>query len=207
MADRTIDTLIQLDRARLSRLADFIARGVKIIDPLSTHIAENVAIGEGTVIYPMTIIESEVSIGKNCSIGPFARVRKNVTIADSVEIGNFVEVVRSVITNNSKVKHLTYIGDAVVGENVNIGAGTVIANYDGKKKHRTFIKNGAFIGSGTILIAPVEVGKEAMTAAGAVVTRNKNIPDGCVVAGVPARALHDNGQQCVKTKQRKAEGV
>jgi len=185
-----IDELIRQDKERITRIYKFITKGVKIIDPFTTHIGENVKIGADTVIYPSTIIESEVKIGKGCTIGPFARIRKGVTLKDDVTIGNFVEIVRSIISTGSKVKHLTYIGDTFVEEDVNIGAGTIVANYDGKNKHQTRIKKGAFIGSGSILVAPVRIGRKSMTGAGSVVTRNKHVPDGRVVVGVPARLLN-----------------
>ena len=108
---------------------------------------------------------------------------------DKSAVGNFVEVVRSNIGKNSKAKHLTYIGDTIIDENVNVGAGTIIANYDGKRKHKTRIKRGAFIGSGSILVAPVNIGRQAMTGAGAVVTRNKDVPDNTIVVGIPAKPL------------------
>ena len=162
-------------------------KGVHIVDPKTTYIAEGVKIGKGTVIEPLTVIESEVVIGKNCHIGPFARLRKGVTLKDDVVIGNFVEVNRSTMDKGAKAKHLTYIGDAYVGKKANIGCGTIVANYDGKNKHKTTIKEGAFIGSGSVLVAPVTVGRRAMTGAGAVVTRNHNVKDGEVVVGVPAR--------------------
>lgn len=193
MSDTTksnaLDELIQQDKLRLTRLYKFILAGVKIMDPLTTHIAENVKIGKGTVIYPLTIIEENVTIGKDCALGPFARIRKGVKIKDSVTVGNFVEVVRSTISKGSKVKHLTYIGDTHLEENVNVGAGTIVANYDGQQKHKTRIKKGAFIGSGSILVAPVKIGKEAMTGAGAVVTRNRHVKDKSVVVGIPAKEL------------------
>ena len=106
-----------------------------------------------------------------------------------VEIGNFVEVVRSTVGLGSKIKHHSYIGDTTVGRAVNIGAGTIIANYDGKKKYTVFIDDEAFIGTGTILIAPVKVGKRAVTGAGSVVTKNKNVPAGATVIGNPAKIL------------------
>ena len=100
-----------------------------------------------------------------------------------------MEVVRSRIGSGSKIKHHSYIGDATVGKKVNVGAGTITANYDGKNKNPTFIDDGAFIGVGTILIAPVKIGKKAVTGAGSVVTKNKNVPAGVTVVGIPARAL------------------
>lgn len=164
-------------------------KGVTIVDPRTTYIAEGVKIGSGTVIEPLTVIEADVVIGKNCHIGPFARIRKGVTLKDEVVIGNFVEVNRSILEKGAKAKHLTYLGDAHVGKKVNIGCGTIVANYDGKNKHKTTIKEGAFVGSGSILVAPVTVGRRAMTGAGAVVTRNHNVKDGQVVIGIPARPL------------------
>ena len=186
---QAIKELMKLDEARFKRLYGFMAKGVHIEDPFTTHIAANVKIGRGTVIHPLSYIEEDVVIGKNCSIGPFARIRKHSRLKDSVTVGNFVEVNRSTIGKGSKAKHLTYLGDTVIGEDANIGAGTIVANYDGKVKSKTVIKNGAFIGSGSILVAPVTVGKGAMTGAGSVVTRNHNVPDGKVVIGVPARIL------------------
>lgn len=174
---------------KLKRLYRFIAKGVTILDPTTTYIGKDVSIGKGTTIYPLTVIEQNVHIGKDCSIGPFCRLRPGTRLKDKVSIGNFVEVVRSNISKGSKAKHLTYIGDANIEENVNVGAGTIVANYDGKEKHRTRIKKSAFIGSGTILVAPVKIGKSAITGAGAVVTKNHDVPDGKVVVGIPARIL------------------
>jgi len=164
-------------------------KGVTITDSATTYIAANVKIGKGTVIHPLTVIEENVVIGKDCSVGPFARIRKNVELKDGAEVGNFVEIVRSTIGKKSKVKHLTYIGDTVIEEQVNIGAGTIVANYDGKNKHQTHIKGGAFVGSGSILVAPVNIGKKAVTGAGAVVTKKHDVPDGSIVVGIPARIL------------------
>jgi bifunctional UDP-N-acetylglucosamine pyrophosphorylase/glucosamine-1-phosphate N-acetyltransferase len=172
----------------MSAYAVFTRRGVTIVDPLTTYIGPNVRIGAGTVIHPLTVIEEGARIGRNCSIGPFARLRKGVVLKSHVTIGNFVEVVRSVVSKGSKVKHLTYIGDSIIEEDVNIGAGTIVANYDGKHKSQTRIRREAFIGSGSILVAPVTIGRRAMTGAGAVVTKNHDVPDGEVVVGIPARA-------------------
>ncbi|MCQ9207289.1 MAG: NTP transferase domain-containing protein [Omnitrophica bacterium] len=164
-------------------------RGVTVIDPVTTQIDPEAVIGKDTIIYPNTIIEKNVTIGEGCKIGPFARIRPGTKIAKRVEIGNFVELVRTKVGENSKIKHMTYLGDAEVGRDVNIGAGTITANYDGKKKHKTIIGDRAFIGVGAILIAPVKVGKGALVGAGSVVTRKKDVPAGGVVAGVPARIL------------------
>lgn len=187
--NKLINDLIKQDEKRFKRVYKFMSNGVIIIDPLTTYIAEDVKIGKGTIIYPLTVIESNVTIGKNCCIGPFARIRKEVKIKDTAAIGNFVEVVRSTISKGSKAKHLTYLGDTFVEENVNIGAGTIVANYDGKEKHKTHIKKGAFIGCGSILIAPLRVGKNAITGAGAVVTKRTHVPNNAVVVGIPARII------------------
>lgn len=170
-------------------LMDIMQKGVTIIDPNSTYIDDEVSIGRDTTIYPYTMIEKDVEIGENCKIGPFARIRPGSRLDDGVEIGNFVEVVRTRIGENTKAKHHTYLGDAVIGKNVNIGAGTITANYDGRGKYVTKIDDGAFIGSGTIFVAPVKVGRNAVTAAGAVVTKNHNVPPNTIVAGIPARRL------------------
>jgi bifunctional UDP-N-acetylglucosamine pyrophosphorylase/glucosamine-1-phosphate N-acetyltransferase len=184
---KSTNEIIQTEQDRFARMYKFIAQGVKIIDPFTTYIAENVKIGPGTTIHPLTVIEEDVRIGKDCEVGPYARIRKHVRLKDNVVIGNFVEVNRSTICKGSKAKHLTYLGDTFVEEKVNIGAGTIVANYDGKEKHKTRIKTGAFIGSGSILVAPVKIGKGAMTGAGAVVTKKHNVPNGAVVVGVPAK--------------------
>jgi len=163
--------------------------GVTIVDPLTTFIADNVRIGRDTVIRPFTVIEENVKIGANCSIGPFARIRPGSRIADGVEVGNFAELSRSHLGEKSLMKHFSFVGDARVGKQVNIGAGVVTANYDGKNKNVTIIKDKAFIGSDSILVAPVTIGKAGITGAGCVLTKGKKVPDGGIVAGVPARLI------------------
>ncbi len=191
--------LINEDKERLKRIYRFIKKGVTIVDPHTTYIGKRVQIGHNTIIYPLTVIEDNVKIGKNCQIGPFSRLRSGTRLKDNVHIGNFVEVVRSDIGKGSKAKHLTYLGDAEIGERVNVGAGTIVANYDGKEKHKTRICQGAFIGSGTILIAPVKIGKSAITGAGAVVTKNRNVPAHTVVVGIPAKILKGLSPQMTGT--------
>jgi len=170
-------------------LGELMASGVTIQDPATTTVYPGAKIGKDSVIYPNTIIESDVKIGEGCHIGPFARLRPGTEISDKAEVGNFVELVRTKLGESTKVKHHTYLGDASVGRNVNIGAGTITANYDGKNKNRTIIGDGAFIGVGTILIAPVKVGKRARTGAGTVLLRGHSIKDGATAVGVPARIL------------------
>ncbi|MFA5148980.1 MAG: NTP transferase domain-containing protein [Candidatus Omnitrophota bacterium] len=162
---------------------------VTVLDPSTTFISQDAKIGRDTVIYPFTVIEKGVTVGKRCSIGPFCRLRPGTVIGDGAEVGNFVEIVRTKVGEGAKAKHLTYLGDAVVGRGANIGCGTITANYDGRKKSRTVIGDKAFIGSGTVLVAPVKVGGGAITGAGSVVLKNKNVPAHKVAVGVPARIL------------------
>ena len=189
-----VNTRAELGKAELvmrKRIIDRIMDGgVTVIDPDNTYIEHGVEIKGDTVIYPYTFIENNVKIGSNCSIGPFARLRPGTIIEDRVGIGNFVEIVRSSVGQETKIRHQCYIGDTIIGKNVNIGAGTIVANYDGKEKHKTIIEDNAFIGTGTILIAPVKIGKGAVTGAGSVVTRNKNVPAGKTVVGIPAKLLN-----------------
>ncbi|MFH0731742.1 MAG: NTP transferase domain-containing protein [Candidatus Omnitrophota bacterium] len=174
---------------RKRKIKQLMQEGVTFIDPDTAYIDENVNIKQDTIIYPSVVIEGNVTIGSFCKIGPFARIRGKASIGDNSTVGNFVEVVRSRIGSNTRVKHHSYIGDAYVGNNVNVGAGVITANYDGKKKHKTTIKDNAFIGVGSVLIAPVRIGKAALVGAGSVVTKNKNVPEKAVVVGVPARIL------------------
>ncbi|MCK5493970.1 MAG: bifunctional N-acetylglucosamine-1-phosphate uridyltransferase/glucosamine-1-phosphate acetyltransferase, partial [Candidatus Omnitrophica bacterium] len=164
---------------------NLIDSGVEVVDPENTYIQEDVVIGKNTTIYPFTFIEKSVIIGKNCSLGPFIRLRKDTVIGDNCQVGNFLEINRSKIGNNVRIKHFGYLGDAFVEEGVNIGAGTVIANYDGKQKNKTYIEKKAFIGSDTIIVAPVKIGANAITGAGSVVT--KDVESKTVVVGVPAK--------------------
>ena len=132
---------------------------------------KNSTIESGTIIYANTIIESS-QIGDNCTIGPFARVRPETKLESGAKLGNFVETKKAHIGKGSKVNHLSYVGDAKVGNNVNIGAGTITCNYDGANKHLTEIGDGVFVGSNTALVAPVKIGAMATIGAGAVVTSN-----------------------------------
>ena len=161
--------------------------GVTIEDPGSTTIYPDVKIGQDTVIHPNTFIETGVKIGRNCHIGPFARLRPGTTIGDNVEVGNFVELNRTTVGSGAKIKHHTYLGDTTVGKNVNVGAGTITANYDGLNKNKTVIEDGAFIGVGAILIAPVRIGSKSTVGAGCVVPKNHDVPKDSVVIGIPAR--------------------
>jgi len=151
-----------------------IRAGVRITN---SRLGNNVTVKDHSII-----VDSE--IGSNCSVGPFAHLRMNATLEDKVTVGNFVEVKKSRLKRGTKAMHLSYLGDATIGERTNIGAGTVTCNYDGTHKHQTIIEEDVKIGSDTMLVAPVTVGARSMTGAGSVVT--KDVPPDSLVAGVPA---------------------
>jgi bifunctional UDP-N-acetylglucosamine pyrophosphorylase / glucosamine-1-phosphate N-acetyltransferase len=134
-------------------------------------VLRDVTIGAGTHVVSHCVLEQS-AVGGGCSIGPFARLRPGAHLADNVHLGNFVEVKNSSIGKGSKANHLSYLGDATVGAGVNVGAGTICANYDGANKSRTVIEDGAFIGSGSMLVAPVTIGAEATIGAGSTITRD-----------------------------------
>jgi bifunctional UDP-N-acetylglucosamine pyrophosphorylase/glucosamine-1-phosphate N-acetyltransferase len=140
-------------------------------------------IGERCTIWASVIEGSKV--GDDVKVGPFAHIRPGCDIGDGAEIGNYAEQKATRFGARSKQHHFSYLGDAEIGEDVNIGAGTITANFDGRAKHRTVIGDRAFIGSDTILRAPVTIGEDAVTGAGSVVTRD--VPDGMLAVGVPAR--------------------
>lgn len=150
--------------------------GVTIIDPDSTWISPETEIDRDTVIYPSCYINGKNKIGKNCKIGPFAHLRGEVVLEDNVKIGNFVEVKKTTIKSNTNACHLTYLGDSEIGSNVNIGAGTITANYNPltKQKSKTIIKDNVKIGSNSVLVAPVTIEEGANIGAVGVIT--KNIP-------------------------------
>lgn len=139
------------------------------------NINKDVKIGKGSIIKIGTIIEDDCVIGENCVIGPYAHIHSSSSIGDNCHIGNFVEIKKSIIGNNCNAKHLVYIGDCECGNNVNFGCGVVIANYNGKEKNVTKIKDNVFIGSNCNLIAPIEIGGNSFIAAGS--TINKNVSD------------------------------
>jgi bifunctional UDP-N-acetylglucosamine pyrophosphorylase/glucosamine-1-phosphate N-acetyltransferase len=138
-------------------------------------VLRDVVIGADSVVHPNSILEQS-DLGTACIVGPFARVRPGSKLGAGVHIGNFVELKKTQIADGSKANHLTYLGDAVIGRGVNVGAGTITCNYDGVNKSTTTIEDGAFIGSGNMLVAPVRIGKDATTGAGSTIT--KDAPDG-----------------------------
>ena len=167
----------------------FIKKGVKMIAPDTVFFSHDTKIGKNVVIEPYVVISKNVKIGNkvnissfshlegvkidnNVSIGPYARIRPGVTIKSGSKIGNFVEVKKSIIEENSKINHLSYIGDTKIGKNVNIGAGTITCNYDGIKKNKTKIKDKVFIGSNSSLVAPVTINENSIVGAGSVITKD-----------------------------------
>ncbi len=186
-----VNTLVQLAEARdaiqARILEKHLANGVLIEDPHSTWIDHGVEIGAGTHVLPGCVIRAGVKIGARCEVGPFSHLRAGTVLADGAEVGNFTECKNSTLGARTKAKHLSYLGDAHIGADANIGAGTIFANYDGKAKHATHVGDGAFVGSGTIVVAPNSIGAGATTGAGAVVTRGAKVGPGEVWVGVPAR--------------------
>jgi bifunctional UDP-N-acetylglucosamine pyrophosphorylase/glucosamine-1-phosphate N-acetyltransferase len=167
----------------------WMTEGVTIVDPRNTYIDGRSTIGPDTVIYPFTAITGRVRIGAGCRIGPNAHLRDGTVLDDGVEVGAFVEVNRSHLGSGTIVRHLAYLGDAEVGQGVNVGATAVTANFDGLQKNPTRIGDGSLIGSGAVLVAPVTVGRDAVVGANSVVTKGNDVADGQTVIGVPARPL------------------
>ena len=171
-------------------LADNVQIGPNVI-------LKNCSIAEGTRIEANCVIE-QAEVGENCSVGPFARLRPGAKLANNAKVGNFVEVKNSIIGEGSKVNHLSYIGDAALGKNVNVGAGTITCNYDGANKHKTIIGDNAFIGSSSQLVAPVEIGDNATIGAGS--TISKDAPaDELTLSRSPQKSLK-NWQRPTKSK-------
>src|SRR5215208_709198 len=199
------------DRSQLARaeailrrriLDDHMRDGVTVRDPASTHIEASVEIGRDTVILPGSLLRGETRIGTDCVIGPSTdlqdtRVGDGALVEHSVgrgaEVGAYCEVKNSRVGAGSKVPHLSYVGDADIGADANLGAGTITANYDGENKYRTLVGDGVFTGVNTNLIAPVTVGEDSYTGAGSVV--NKDVPAGKLAVGAPARAIRESPQR------------
>ncbi len=167
----------------------FLKAGVNIIAPETVFFSLDTKIGKNVVINPYVVIGPKVKIGNNVvilpfthienaelknkvSVGPFSRIRPGTVLKEGSRVGNFVEVKNSKIGKRSKVNHLSYIGDAKIGSLANIGAGTITCNYDGKKKNKTTIHDGVFIGSNSSLVAPISIGKNSVVGAGSVITKN-----------------------------------
>jgi bifunctional UDP-N-acetylglucosamine pyrophosphorylase/glucosamine-1-phosphate N-acetyltransferase len=162
----------------------------------------NSRVGSGTTIKDHSVV-ADSEIGDHCSVGPFAHLRMNALMEEGATVGNFVEVKKSRLGRKAKSMHLTYLGDATVGDRTNIGAGTITCNYDGKDKHPTVIEEDVKIGSDTMLIAPVRVGARSVTGAGSVVT--KDVPPDTLVAGVPARVKKQLPRETTERTEEKEE--
>jgi len=167
----------------------FLKVGVKMIGPETIFFSKDTKIGKNVIIEPYVVIGQKVKIGNNVTIksfshlenckienkvdiGPYARIRPGVVLKSGSKIGNFVEIKKSTLGINSKVNHLTYIGDSQIGKSVNIGAGTITCNYDGVKKSKTKIKDNVFIGSNSSLVAPITIEEDSVVGAGSVITKN-----------------------------------
>ena len=167
----------------------FLKVGVKMIGPETIFFSKDTKIGKNVIIEPYVVIGPKVKIGNNVTIksfshlenckienkvdiGPYARIRPGVVLKSGSKIGNFVEIKKSTLGINSKVNHLTYIGDSEIGKSVNIGAGTITCNYDGVKKSKTKIKDNVFIGSNSSLVAPITIEEDSVVGAGSVITKN-----------------------------------
>ena len=167
----------------------FLKVGVKMIGPETIFFSKDTKIGKNVIIEPYVVIGQKVKIGNNVTIksfshlenckienkvdiGPYARIRPGVVLKSGSKIGNFVEIKKSTLGINSKVNHLTYIGDSEIGKSVNIGAGTITCNYDGVKKSKTKIKDNVFIGSNSSLVAPLTIEENSVVGAGSVITKN-----------------------------------
>jgi bifunctional UDP-N-acetylglucosamine pyrophosphorylase/glucosamine-1-phosphate N-acetyltransferase len=189
-------------RARARALDD----GVTLTAPETVFFAHDTVIGRDAIVEPNVVFGPGVTVesgacirafshlegchlGAGAVVGPFARLRPGAELSNDVHVGNFVEIKNAILGDGAKVNHLSYIGDASVGEGTNIGAGTITCNYDGVFKHRTEIGAHAFIGSDTMLVAPVRVGTGAMTGSGSVITRD--VPDGALALGRAAQVIKE----------------
>ena len=167
----------------------FIKQGVKMIDPNTVYFSKDTIIGKNVTIEPFVVIGSKVKIknnvkilsfshiegviiNENVSVGPFCRLRPGTILEKNSKVGNFVEVKKSKIKKNSKVSHLSYIGDTIIGSSANIGAGTITCNFNGVKKNKTLIGDNSFVGSNSSLVAPVKIGRNSTIGAGSVITQN-----------------------------------
>jgi N-acetylglucosamine-1-phosphate uridyltransferase (contains nucleotidyltransferase and I-patch acetyltransferase domains) len=178
-----------LQKAQVRLREKFIKNGVKMSAPETVYFSKDTKIGKNVTIEPYVVIGEKVKIQNNSkiksfshlenvkiennvTIGPFARLRPGTVLKSGSRVGNFVEIKKSSLGKNSKVNHLSYIGDAVIGNFVNIGAGTITCNYDGKNKNKTIIKHKVFVGSNSSLVAPVTLNENSTIGAGSVITKN-----------------------------------
>ena len=180
---------LNLQKLQKNLRQKFLKMGVKMVGPETIYFSKDTKIGKNVTIEPFVVFGAKVKIGnnviiksfshiENCKIenkvevGPYARVRPGAVLKDGSKIGNFVEIKKSTLGKKSKVNHLTYIGDSVIGKSVNVGAGTITCNYDGEKKNKTKIKDNVFIGSNSSLVAPLTLEEGSVIGAGSVITKN-----------------------------------
>ena len=180
-------TNLQIAQLRLRK--KFIKNGVKMLAPETVYFSKDTKIGKNVTIEPYVVFGNKVKIGnkvtiksfshlENCivenqvDVGPYARIRPGAVLKEGSKVGNFVEIKKSTLGKKSKVSHLTYIGDSVIGKSVNVGAGTITCNYDGVKKNKTKIKDNVFIGSNSSLVAPLTIEEGSVIGAGSVITKN-----------------------------------
>ena len=179
------------DSEQIKLRKKFIKLGVKMLGPETIFFSKDTKIGNNVTIEPYVVIGSKVKIGNNViiksfshlesckienkvEIGPYARIRPYTILKSGSKVGNFVEIKKSTLGSKSKVNHLSYVGDTLIGKSVNIGAGTITCNYDGVNKNKTKIKDKVFIGSNSSLVAPITVNKDSIVGAGSVITKNIN---------------------------------
>ena len=204
---------LNLQKFQNSLRNKFLKSGVKMIAPDTIYFSKDTKIGKNVTIEPYVVIGSKVKIGngvniksfshlENCKIeskvevGPYARIRPGAILKEGSKVGNFVEIKKSIVGKKSKVNHLTYIGDTLIGKSVNVGAGTITCNYDGIKKSRTKIKDNVFVGSNSSLVAPLTLEKNSIVGAGSVITKN---------VGRKSLALTRSQQLEVKNYKRKSK--
>ena len=182
-------------------LDELMTKGVTIVDPDSTYISPETQIGIDTIIYPNTYIEGKNKIAKKCKIGPMTHLRGNCEVAEGCKIGNFVELKNAQIAKNTNVCHLSYIGDAELGSHVNIGAGTIFANYNSitKEKKRSVLENGVSIGSNSVIVAPVHIGEDALVAASSCIT--KDVEANSLAMGRAQQKEYKNWVKNIKEKK------
>ena len=178
----------KLTNIQLKLRNKFLKKGVKMIAPETVFFSKNTKIGKNVTIEPYVVIADKVSVGNNVrilsfshlegvkiennvNVGPYARLRPGTILKSGSKVGNFVEVKKSIIGQDSKLNHLTYIGDTKIGKKVNIGAGTITCNYDGIKKNKTVIDDEVFVGSNSSLVAPIKLGKKSIIGAGSIITK------------------------------------
>ena len=178
----------KLTNIQLKLRNKFLNKGVKMIAPDTVFFSKNTKIGKNVTIEPYVVIADKVSVGNNVrilsfshlegvkiennvNVGPYARLRPGTILKSGSKVGNFVEVKKSIIGKDSKLNHLTYIGDTKIGKKVNIGAGTITCNYDGINKNKTVIDDGVFVGSNSSLVAPIKLEKKSIIGAGSVITK------------------------------------